>query len=314
MLLVAAAGTASERTVMEAIMIRVNDRIMTITDFHDRLIQELSQRPEPPTGEDLRRFATNLFDAVVDEMVILERANEKRVVVDEAAVDASIESLRKDNNLEDDEAFANALSTSGINEEQLRERYRQSIMLRRTVQAEIKTVEITTQEVRDLYEEEKERFRVPKKIELEQLYFPVAEDDKDRDQVRRRAKGLAERVRAGSDMAAEATLAGIEVQQLGAIPEEDLRPALTEALQDVADGDLSSPLYAGGGFQVVRIIRRVPATYQEFDEVSEILRRRLSMERYQEQSQGLVNKLKQEFLVETNRDLLDKALIGIVDG
>jgi parvulin-like peptidyl-prolyl isomerase len=259
MLLAATVSMAGERTVMEAIMIRVNDRIITITDFHNRLLQELSQLPDPPAGEDLRRFSSNLFDALVDEMVILERANERRVVVDEAAVDASIESLREENNLQDDEAFATALSTSGIDEEQLRERYRQSIILRRTVQTEIKAVEITTQEVRDLYEAEKERFRVSKKIELEQLYFPVAENDQDRDQVRRRALGLAERVSAGSDLAAEATLAGIEVQQLGAIPEEDLRPELAEALQDVEDGGLSSPLHAAGGYQVIRVIKPVSA-------------------------------------------------------
>jgi parvulin-like peptidyl-prolyl isomerase len=314
MLLATTVSMASERTVMEAIMIRVNDRIVTITDFHNRLLQELSQRPEPPEGEDLRRFASGLFDAVVDEMVILERADEKRVTIDDAAVDASIDALREENDLQDDEAFAAALSESGMDEEQLRERYRQQMVLRRTVQAEIKTVEITTQEVRDLYEAEKERFRVPKKIELVQLYFPVAEDEKDRNEVRRRALGLTERVSAGSDMAAEATLAGIEVQELGAIPEEDLRPELAEAVKNIEDGGMSAPLYTAGGFQVVRVIRRIPATYQDFDEVSEILRRRLSVERYQDQSQGLVNKLKQEFLVETNRDLLDKALIGIVDG
>jgi parvulin-like peptidyl-prolyl isomerase len=314
--MVTAIAVAGERTVVEAIMVRVNDRILTISDFRARLQQELSQRPEQPDVDELPRFAESLFDAVIDELVILERATEKRLTVDESAIDETIADLREQNNLQDDEAFVAALASSGMTEEDLRERYRQSILMRKTVQAEIQPAEITEQEVRKLYEDEKERFRVPNKVELVQVYFPVDEEggDRERDGVRRRAQGLAERVNAGSDMAAEATLAGVEVQELGAIPEDDLRPELSESLAELSEGQLTGPLSTAGGYQVIRLVKRIPATYQDFDEVREMLRRQLSMQRYQEQSNGLVNKLRQEFLVEIHRELLDRALIGLDHG
>lgn len=53
----ATAGAAAERVLVEAILIRVNDRIVTMSDFRQRLEVELSQIPSPPSGKELERFA-----------------------------------------------------------------------------------------------------------------------------------------------------------------------------------------------------------------------------------------------------------------
>jgi parvulin-like peptidyl-prolyl isomerase len=302
---------AGERVVLEAIMVRVNDRVITVTDFRERLRQELSQIPEPPTGSDLTGYATALFGTVVDEMVLLERAQEKRLQVEDEAVDSAIAALREDNNLKDDAAFKQALSTAGLTEETLRQRYRQNLLLSRVVQSEVKAAEITEEELRQKYETDKARFAVPARVELEQLSFPTADDGLDRDQVAQRARGLVERVSQGSDLVAEATLAGVEVQQLGSIPISDLRSELTSALEEVPDGGLTAPLDYPGGVQVLRLVRRIPAGYQPFEEIREALRRQRSQEMYQDQTRGLVDRLKQDFLVEAHPELLERALSGL---
>ena len=68
------------------------------------------------------------------------------------------------------------------------------------------------------YETDKERFRVPAKVELEQIFFAADGDQAADSQTRRVAQGLVDRVREGSDLRAEVTLAGAEIQELGAIP------------------------------------------------------------------------------------------------
>jgi parvulin-like peptidyl-prolyl isomerase len=313
-LLLAIIAEATERVVLEAILVRVNDRIVTLSDFRIRLLQELTQRAEPPRGADLERFAHGLFETVVDELILLERAQEKRLTVDDAMVDRSIEALREENGLQDDAAFEEALTGAGLTVDDLRRRYRQSIALSRVVQSEVQPAEITQEEVRQRYEKEKERFKVPRKVRLEQLFFPVAEDGSDQAAVRDRAEGLLERVGRGADLIAEATLAGVEVQELGAIPAHDLRPELTDLLSGLSDGQLTDPLYAAGGYQVIRLLERIPEGYEPFEDVSEQLRRELSSEAYREQSEGLVKQLRASYLVEVNRDLLDRALTGLIDG
>ncbi len=309
--LAATLAMAGERVVLEAIMVRVNDRVITVTDFRERLRQELSQIPEPPSGSDLTVYATGLFGTVVDEMVLLERAQEKRVQVEDEAVDSAIAALREENNLLEDAAFKQALATAGLTEETLRQRYRQNLLLSRVVQSEVKPAEITEEELRQKYETDKSRFAVPAKLMLEQLSFATADDGSDRDQVVQRARGLVERVGQGSDLVAEATLAGVEVQELGAIPTADLRSELISALEGVPEGGLTTPLEYPGGVQVLRLVRQIPAGFQPFEEVREELRRQRSQEMYQDQTRGLVDRLKQDFLVEAHPELLERALSGL---
>lgn len=310
LLSVASIAVAADRTVLEGVLIRVNDRIVTLSDFKDRVQLELSQRPEPPKGENLKKFTRALYDAMLDEQILLERADEKKITAEDKDLDRAIAGLRKQNNLEDDKAFKQALAEMGMTEDQLRDRYRQTMVLQRVVQSEVGSVDITAEEVRQEYEKEKERFKTPAKVELKQLFFPVAEDGKDRESVLARVRGLVERARNGADLQAEATLAGVELSDLGQIPIKDLRPELRDALKGLKEGEISDPLMTSGGFQVLLLQRRIAEGYRPFPEVQELLRRRLSQMRYQGQTSGLVERLKKEYLVETHPELLDLVVPG----
>jgi parvulin-like peptidyl-prolyl isomerase len=303
-----AAAVRAERVVLETILVRVNDSIVTVEDFKLRLRQELSQTNPVPKGPDLRAFTEGLFETMVDEMLLVERAEDRRILVDDEAVSAAIDNLREENDLLDDSAWKAALDASGMTEEALRARYRRTILLSRTVQAEIRPTEITEEEVRIKYEQEKELYKVPAKVEIEQLFFPIAENGSDRDEILRVARGLVARVTGGSDLRAEATLAGIEAQQLGAIPIADLRSDLREALDGVPDGGFTEPIVTAGGIQVIHLVARIPEGYQSFDEVEEDIKRRMAAKAYQEQSSEFVERLKDEYFVEIDQKQLDHIL------
>ncbi len=305
-------GTAGERRVVEAIMARVNDKIITVTDFRKRLRQDLSQIPRQLSSEEIRSFAHRIFDDMVNELVLMERAKEKKIEVTREDVDRAIEGLRKQNNLTDDDAFKEALASAGLTEAVIRERYRRNMLLQRVVQSEMTATEITAQELLDEYNASKEKYRTPEKVHLEQVFFPVAEDAKDREAVLGRARGLVERVRKGADFKAEATLAGLEVQDLGEIPVSDLRDEIKDALQGLEEGGITDVISTGGGFQVIRLVARIPAGYQPFEEVKEQIRRGLSEKRYREQSEGLVKKLREDYLVETHPEMVDQVLEGTI--
>jgi len=302
----------AERQVLETILVRVNDRIVTVNDFKLRLRQELAQVNPVPQGKDLRDYTEGLFETMVDEMLLLERAEDRRIVVDDQSVDSAIDGLREQNDLTDDAAWTAALESSGMSIDDLRERYRQTILLSRTVQSEIRPTEITEEEVRVRYEEEKDLYKVPTKVTLEQLFFPIAENGSDEAQVIRVARGLVERVSAGSDLRAEATLAGVEVQELGSIPLADLRGDLRTALEGVTNGGFTEPLITAGGVQIIQLVERIPEGYQPFDEVEEDIKRRMSSDSYQSQSRGFVERLREEYLVEIDQTQLD-FILGVVE-
>jgi peptidyl-prolyl cis-trans isomerase SurA len=303
LLVVALVAQAAERVVVEGVLVRVNDRIITISDFTERVRQELTQMPTPPNNEELQQFTDMLLDEMVNELVLMERATEKRLTVDDQMVDQAIENLRKENNLEDDDAFEQALETSGMTLEALRARYRRTILLQRAVQGEVRPVEITEEELRQQYELDKEKYSVPAKVELEQVF--LVEGDSSASELDRRARGIVDRVQGGADLKAEATLAGSELQELGAIPVDDCRPDLRDALEPLDDGEVADPLNVPGGIQIIRLVRRIPAGYQPFEEVVQQIRRERSAETYEGQTRGLVEKLRRQYLVEVHREYLD---------
>ncbi len=308
--LIAAATMGADRIIVEAILVRVNERVMTVSDFRERLQAELAQVGQPLTGEELKKFAREVFTTTVDELVLLEMAREKKLTIDDATIDQAIEDLREQNELQDDEAFQAALTGAGLTEEGLRQRYSRNMLLQRAVQSEIKPTEITEEEVRQQYEVNKEQYRVPAKVELDQVFFPVGPDASGT-QVRRVAQGLVDRVREGSDLRAEATLAGAEIQELGAIPVEDLRPVIQNALDSLGEEGVTDPLDTAGGYLVVHLIRRIPAGYESFDEVAESIRRQLSQEAYKDQTQGMVERLKDDYLVEVHEDRFELILAQV---
>lgn len=298
-------AAGAERVVVEGILVRVNDRIVTVSDFAERIRVELAQMPSSPPEAELWAFVRAVLDEMVNELVLLERAAEKRLEISEEMVDNSINALREENNLLDDEAWETALASSGLSPEIIRERYRRNMLLQQAVQGEIRPIEITEEEIRQIYESEISMYQVPAKFELEQVFLASDTSGGSGVALMGRARGIVERVREGADLKAEATLAGAQLQELGAIPQNDCRPELLAALDGVPDGGVADPLEVPGGVQIIRLVERIPAGYQPFTEVADQIRRRKSNESYESQTMGLVEKLREGYLVEVNEDRLE---------
>jgi parvulin-like peptidyl-prolyl isomerase len=298
----AAVVSAEDRVVLEGILVRVNDNIVTISDFTKRLRTELTQLQTAPSEDEIRQLTEKMLSEIVDELVLLERASEKHIEVNEKMVDQALQNLREDNNLLDEEAWAQAVESSGLTLDQLRDRYRRTILLQRAVQGEVRPLEITEEELRQLYQQQIEQYSVPEKVVLQQVV--ITAEGSAVDDAMRRAEGMVERVRKGADLKAEATLAGSQLQDLGAIPLADCRPELRAALDKIEDGGVTDPLLVPGGVQVILLVQTIPAGYQPFDEVVDTIRRQVSADSYQGQTRALVEKLKKEYLVEVYQDRL----------
>ena len=67
---------AAERDVLETILVRVNDRIVTVSDFKVRLRQELAQISPVPKGKDLRDYTEgNMRIVRGDECMVLDNGD-----------------------------------------------------------------------------------------------------------------------------------------------------------------------------------------------------------------------------------------------
>lgn len=302
--LLATASAGAEVTLVEGILARVNDRIVTVADFHARLVERTAE-----TGQvaDPSQYAAVLNEAI-DELCLLERAAELKVEVEDAEVTNSIKQLREQNQIPDDETFNAMLRQTGLDLERLRARMHDTIAMNRVLSREVGTVPVTDEELRQRYSQEKDRFAIPEREELQHLVAPLPSDATAAQKLRADLARLVAAARSGGDFLAlinDFVASGRATGgDLGVIPITDLRSEVATAVAGLKDGEVSDPFESGAGLHVVKLVKRTPPGTKPFEEVAGELREREVSERYRARLGGVVSGLKKRYVVESHPELL----------
>lgn len=298
--LLVALPAAGEKRLLEAIVVRVNERILTVSDLRQREVERAAETGKKLTPEEIPAF----LQEAVDELCLLERASELKIEVEQADVDAAVAQLKEQNRIADDKAFDELLANLGMTRKQLEARLKATITINRTLQKEVGQLPITEEELRARYEQEKERFAIPERVHLEHVLFPVKADGSNAEAQRERARQLVAALRAGADFSqllAEETRKGeASGGDLGEIAVPDLREEVARAVVDLKPGEVSEPFVIPAGVHVIRVKERIPKSYKPFSQVVEQLRLEEMDRRYRQRLRSVVDNLKTRYVVEVH--------------
>lgn len=301
--LAAASAFAAGPRVLDGIVVRVNDRIITVTGMRARAAEHAAERGQPVPVE----AYPMLVQEAADELCLLERGEELKLEVADQEIEAAIQQLKEQNRVPDDETFNRMLRELGMTMPRLRQRLHDNIMTNRVLSREVGDLPITEEEVRQRYERDKEKFAIPERFALEHIVYPVAPDRSDLQLKLARARRLIAAARSGGtflDLVAQETALGdASGGDLGALVLTDLRPEVRDAVAALKPGDVSEPFVSATGVHVARLRERVPATYKPFAEVEEELRNRELDERYRTKLRGVVDNLKTRYVVVLHPEL-----------
>lgn len=284
--------------VVNRIVLRVNDRIVTLQDYQMRrsqMLADLSQADLSPSERERTReqIGERVFRDLYEETLLLSRADQMDIRVPEEHLDRVLEQIRERMGVPDQESFEIALAQSGMSLEDFRERWRANLRMRevtaRELQAEI-AEQLRPEHLRRIYRENPERFEQPERVRLQEVV--VLEEGTEGEAQRRRLAGeIRDRVQGGeelADVAAGTSESGATstVIDLGWVEPGELAPALEEAAFALEAGEISEPIPARGGLHLVEVLEREEASVKPFAEVAEQIRRaeqdRLFTERYGE--------------------------------
>ena len=303
----ASLAATAEPKLVEGIVARVNDRIITTQDMRDRIRERAAETgaPVPPDA------IPALIQEAADELVLVERATELKLEVDEKEIDATVAQIKATNHITDDKAFAEQLARMGITMTQLRDRLRVGALVQKVMTKELGTFNITEEELRQRYEREKNLFLTPATIHLEHIVYTVPADAADSGSVMERARRLVAAARAGGDFAAlvkgEVAAGGASGGDLGSLALDDLRPEVRTAAESLADGAVSEPFTSPAGIHVVHVLGRTAAAPKPFEAVKDELRDREMSERYRGRLKDVVEQLKKRCVVEIHPELFKEA-------
>ncbi len=305
--LAAAAVSGGERRLVEGIVVRVNDRILTTADIRQRAAERLSQTGKPVTPDQYPEFVQE----AADEVCMLERAEELKLEVSSEELNAAIADLKQQNHVEDDAAFETALREMGMTLDALRSRIHDSILVNRLLKKEVGDLPITEEELRQRYEREKDQFMVGERVHLEHIVFKVGADPGDEEAAFAAARRLVAAARAGADFK---TLVEQEVKEgrgtggdLGTVLTTDMRPEVRDVVAKLKPGEVCDPFRTSAGIHVGRLLERIPPTARPFAEVEDELRQRELSDRYRSHLTSVVAELKKRYVVEVHPELMTAA-------
>lgn len=309
-LLLAALATvpaAAEAELLNRVVIRVNDRIATLHDYRQR-VEEMEQgiiqadAPLAERREALSRLPQQVYRTLLEEQLLLSRADQLGIVFTDEEVDAQLRRMRDNFGFSTDREFEAALSQSGNTLREYREQLRTNMRIQELLAREVRSqLDVDEEQARIYYRDNPEQFTSPQRLRLEEL---VVLEDAQVDPAERLelARALRAEILAGAaiqDVVAEYAEQGLTsgAIDLGWVVSGDLARELEESVWDLAEGDVSEPVESRGGIHVIRVVEREDAGVRPFNDVADDARRRASQQAFNEAMEGYMEELEESSFV-----------------
>ncbi len=270
----------SEPGAENRVVLRVNDRIVTLYEYQRAVAVQIRDIRNAPGLTDQRRqellgeVGQIIMKALFEEQLILSRADQLAVVVDESDVEEQIRGMWERAGIETEEQFRDALAQQGMREQdfrdQMRKQLRSNIVRGREVAPR---VELADEDLRRFYRDNQERFAIPERARFEEVV--ILEGAVPADRMAPLASLARTRLVSG-EAAAEVTEGlgeGATAVDVGWVTPGDLASALDAVAWDLQPGEVAEAVSARGGLHVLKMLEREPASVQPFEDVRDAIER-----------------------------------------
>jgi peptidyl-prolyl cis-trans isomerase SurA len=243
----------------------VNQELVTAGEVERRLERVRAEagragRRLPPDDE-LRR---QIFDALIDERVIISNARDSGVRIDDAEVDRAVQGVAAQNQLSVD-ALRRQLAREGIDFGRFRANLRDQLLVERMREREVyQRIRVADDEIDRHLAQQREAASADAELNLAQILVTVPEGADEAGVAERRARMMAAlaRVKAGEDFAQVAREVSEDGNrerggEIGLRPASRLPDLFVEAARSLKVGEASAePLRSGAGFHVLKLLAR----------------------------------------------------------
>lgn len=287
--------------IIERVVAKVNGQIITLSEFQGRQIAAAqAARVDPANiGAFLRQQNAKILQDAIDEILILQKAEDSGIRAPAEWIDESIEGIRKDNKITSDEQFQDALAREGLTLAELRQNIERGVLRRIVMQRDIQPkIEATESELRAEYEKLKAtQFTKPATVTLQEILVPEDAGGA------AFAREIAEKARAGEDFAALAKAHSAAPSRanggdLGQLSQGEINPELEKVAFALPVGSVSDPLPVEGGYRIVRVTAKTSGSTTPYDTAKDSVRDRLMMSRFEAAYDAYMQELRKTASVE----------------
>ncbi len=192
-------------TVVEDAIARINDQVITRTEYKAAELQLLQQaRQDNISQADLDDRLSNLLRDMIDEQLLLSKGKELGITAD-AETMRELDDIRKRNNLPSMEALEKAATEQGVSFQDFKQHIREQLIRQQVVRDQVGShLDMTHADELAYYNAHKQDFMVPEEVHLSEILIPTPDNPTQAqiDAAQARANDLAAKLKAGGNFAA----------------------------------------------------------------------------------------------------------------
>src|SRR3954447_14999712 len=201
-----AAASLSAAQIVEAIVLRVGDRIVTSTQYAHRLKDAFAEIEQTSTSDQIAakkaEFEKNLIDEMISELLIKDRADRIGVSVTEVELKEATARLKEQYGISTDQQFEESLQKSGLSRAEMESRLRETLISNKVFARELRSrEELSDRELRERYDREKEHYRLPERAHLREIVIIRPDNPAAAEKAGQKADDVANQARSGGDFA-----------------------------------------------------------------------------------------------------------------
>jgi peptidyl-prolyl cis-trans isomerase SurA len=283
--------------IVEEIVARVNNRIITKSEFEERgqfILQDLYQKYSgADLDEHLRAAEDTLLANLITELLLVERA-ETLFDLDKVR-EGLIADFRKQQNIESDEELESLLQDQGLTRKDLEEQLVRLAVPQEIVNYDVKRkISVSEREIREYYDGHPEKYETPLTITFREIVLFY--EDGERSEILARAAEIREEATNGVDYvdlieryseAGSKEAGGL----LGPLTVADLHPEIGRVALSLEDGQVSEPIDTGRSIHLVRLVEKTPKIVTLIEDVREEISNTIRQQKFKPRFERYVRKL-----------------------
>ena len=302
-------GQVASARVVEKIAAVIGDSVILGSEIEEKaapLLTEVSRLPDPAKrtarAAALRR---EVLERLIDDELILQQATELKLTVTSEQVDASIEEIKRQNNIDDDQ-LREALRAQGMSMAAYRSDLKKQLLRFRVINIAVGSrVTISDEDVKTYYDRHmKSGANVQVRASHIFVAIPENADAAVVTEKQAQAKRLLDRALAGEDFAKLARESSddpatrAEGGDLGYFGKDMLPKAIEEMVFAMKPGEVRGPVRADRGFHVIKLVDRKSKDSKPLDDVKDDVRMQLRQKEMERQTKSYLAELRKKTLVD----------------
>lgn len=302
-------------TVVEDIVVRVNDQIISRSDV-ERAEQQLQQELASSRGNagDPVERQKNLLRDLIDQQLLLSKGKELGLNPD-AEVVRRMDDIRKQNNFPSMEALEAAIRQQGLSVEDFKANIRNNIITSEVIRDEVGrslSGKISGPALREYYEQHKADFAQPEQVRLSEILVPTAAnaDDTQIEAAQKSSQGIYDKLKGGADFAATAkSSSGGPTAAQGGDLGQFKHGALAQVLEDktfpLPVGGFTEPIRTRQGYVILKVTEHQQAGSPPLDQIEGDVQNAMYQEAIQPALRAYLTKLREEAYLDVRQGFVD---------